>query len=261
MLQKFHCMKRNRLLIFVLAAFLSACRVYTPGEQPASVLFSENKTADPLGNYHVHAPSGEGIYRHENPALPDDSIFGNTAQEESTVNTIPLDSVAGKIATARENIRSGNIRRIKRGDDDGLILGMSIMLALLLLVLAIVIVVWLIIALVNASSNAAGNAANGSGSSSSNGSGSGGSGSNSGGSGSSSGCYIATMVYGSYNAPQVMILRRFRDESLSRTSGGRVFIRWYYSWSPAFVKKYNHYAWIHKTCRFVLDRFVKSLGG
>ena len=27
------------------------------------------------------------------------------------------------------------------------------------------------------------------------------------------GCYIATMVYGDYNHPQVLVLRRFRDEN------------------------------------------------
>ena len=31
------------------------------------------------------------------------------------------------------------------------------------------------------------------------------------------GCYVATCVYGSYDCPEVWILRRFRDESLERT--------------------------------------------
>jgi hypothetical protein len=39
----------------------------------------------------------------------------------------------------------------------------------------------------------------------------------SGGSGGSSGCYIATMAYGSYEHPQVLELRKFRDDILAKT--------------------------------------------
>lgn len=51
------------------------------------------------------------------------------------------------------------------------------------------------------------------------------------------GCYIATTVYGSYNAPEVLVLRRFRDETLQKTALGRWFIRTYYRWSPSVAKK------------------------
>ena len=39
------------------------------------------------------------------------------------------------------------------------------------------------------------------------------------------GCYIATCVYGSYDCPQVRLLRRFRDEHMKKTPAGRIFIR------------------------------------
>ena len=37
------------------------------------------------------------------------------------------------------------------------------------------------------------------------------------------GCYIATCVYGSYDCPEVLILRQFRDERLKQNAAGRQF--------------------------------------
>lgn len=55
-------------------------------------------------------------------------------------------------------------------------------------------------------------------------------------------CYIATCVYGSYDCPEVWVLRRFRDNKLSKRYLGRAFIRGYYALSPTFVK------WFGKRC-------------
>lgn len=41
---------------------------------------------------------------------------------------------------------------------------------------------------------------------------------------SSGGCYIATMAYGNYDHPQVMVLRQFRDSYLSKRQGNRIKI-------------------------------------
>ena len=54
---------------------------------------------------------------------------------------------------------------------------------------------------------------------------------------SNGGCYIATAVYGSYDAPSVMVLRRYRDETLARSVRGRSFIRAYYAVSPALARR------------------------
>jgi hypothetical protein len=62
-------------------------------------------------------------------------------------------------------------------------------------------------------------------------------GSSSSSSGSSGGCYIATMAYGNYDHPQVMILRQFRDEVLSKSQFGKWFIKTYYFYSPKLVEK------------------------
>jgi len=51
----------------------------------------------------------------------------------------------------------------------------------------------------------------------------------------SEGCYIATMVYGSYHHPNVLVLRRFRDEILKKSQFGRGFIKFYYFTSPKLV--------------------------
>ena len=73
------------------------------------------------------------------------------------------------------------------------------------------------------------------------------------------GCYIATMAYGSYNAPEVMVLRRFRDEKLKKTFFGRVFIANYYAFSPLLVKFVKKTGIADKFIRRRLDRFVYRL--
>ena len=50
------------------------------------------------------------------------------------------------------------------------------------------------------------------------------------------GCFIATAVYDSYDAPQVIILRHYRDETLSTTLIGRLLIKLYYKISPKIAK-------------------------
>ena len=49
-------------------------------------------------------------------------------------------------------------------------------------------------------------------------------------------CYVATAVYGSYGCPEVWVLRRFRDQTLVGTRGGRMMVRMYYGVSPVAVR-------------------------
>lgn len=46
------------------------------------------------------------------------------------------------------------------------------------------------------------------------------------------GCFIATAVYGDYNAPEVIELRDFRDTVLMKNFLGKILVRIYYRFSP-----------------------------
>lgn len=77
--------------------------------------------------------------------------------------------------------------------------------------------------------------------------------------GSSQGCYIATCVYGSYDCPEVWILRRWRDQYLKKRLWGRGFIRAYYAISPWIVRKIGGCSWFRKGWRRILNRWTGSL--
>lgn len=73
------------------------------------------------------------------------------------------------------------------------------------------------------------------------------------------GCYIATMAYGDYDHPQVMILRDFRDEKLSKSAFGRWIIKTYYRYSPLLVEKLKSYHWINRAIRAILNFTIKII--
>ena len=73
------------------------------------------------------------------------------------------------------------------------------------------------------------------------------------------GCYIATCVYGSYDCPQVWVLRRYRDDFLASSWYGRTFIRMYYTISPYLVKWFGKTKWFRTIWRSRLNRLVNSL--
>lgn len=75
----------------------------------------------------------------------------------------------------------------------------------------------------------------------------------------SEGCYIATAVYGSYDAPEVMTLRRFRDEVLAQSCFGRWFIRTYYRFSPPVAERLKNAGRINRFVRSILDKWVQRL--
>lgn len=73
------------------------------------------------------------------------------------------------------------------------------------------------------------------------------------------GCYIATMAYGSYEHPQVLELRKFRDEILQKTFLGRIFIKTYYFISPKLVQILKNKKTINIFIRKFLNQFIKII--
>ncbi|WP_339619458.1 CFI-box-CTERM domain-containing protein [uncultured Salinibacterium sp.] len=73
----------------------------------------------------------------------------------------------------------------------------------------------------------------------------------------SGGCYVATAVYGSYDCPEVWVLRRFRDEFLRSNTAGRFFIRTYYAISPHAVRVFG--SSLRIPVRKPLDYLVQKL--
>ena len=76
---------------------------------------------------------------------------------------------------------------------------------------------------------------------------------------SSGGCYIATAVYGSYDCPEVWVLRRYRDYYLKKSAMGRLFICIYYTVSPTLVKWFGKKEWFKLPWRKYLDKKVSAL--
>lgn len=73
------------------------------------------------------------------------------------------------------------------------------------------------------------------------------------------GCYIATSVYGSYDCPEVWVLRRYRDFNLDEKLTGKIFIRLYYKISPILVKIFGKNERIKRQVKKVLDKKVLKL--
>lgn len=72
-------------------------------------------------------------------------------------------------------------------------------------------------------------------------------------------CYVATMAYGDVNAPQVELLRKYRDEKLRHHFFGMLFIRFYYTVSPSLVFLLKDAGSVHRFIRRLLDRYVHYL--
>ena len=73
------------------------------------------------------------------------------------------------------------------------------------------------------------------------------------------GCYIATCVYGSYDCPEVWVLRRFRDDVLAENFIGRSFIKVYYALSPKIIKIFGRYSIVKSIWKYPLDLLISKL--
>lgn len=74
-----------------------------------------------------------------------------------------------------------------------------------------------------------------------------------------SGCYIATCVYGSYDCPQVLLLRKWRDDHLAHSVIGRRIMTLYYAISPWLVRQFGGCHMVRCLWRLCLDPLVHVL--
>ncbi len=73
-----------------------------------------------------------------------------------------------------------------------------------------------------------------------------------GGGGGGGGCVVATAAHGDYNAPEVRILRQFRDQYLLPHNNGRSVVRTYYKHGEPVATYIAENEWARKTTRTAL---------
>ncbi|MFZ3208942.1 MAG: CFI-box-CTERM domain-containing protein [Geobacteraceae bacterium] len=78
-------------------------------------------------------------------------------------------------------------------------------------------------------------------------------------SGGKGGCFIATAAYGSYLDPQVMVLRRFRDNVLLQSGPGTAFVNFYYKYSPTIADFIREHESLRTLTRWVLTPIILAV--
>jgi hypothetical protein len=73
------------------------------------------------------------------------------------------------------------------------------------------------------------------------------------------GCYIATMVYGGDDHPQVMFLRNYRDNTLLKSVFGRLFVKFYYLIAPSLVSLLKKQRKINYLIKIILEKLIEKL--
>lgn len=66
------------------------------------------------------------------------------------------------------------------------------------------------------------------------------------------GCFIATAAYGTPTAPEIEVLRKFRDKTLLQNDFGRKFVEFYYQTSPPAADFISEHPLVKETTRILL---------
>jgi len=73
------------------------------------------------------------------------------------------------------------------------------------------------------------------------------------------GCFIATAAFGSYQAPEVVLLQKFRDRILLTNEPGRLFVEFYYRVSPPIADFIGHDDSLRRAVRLSLMPLILSI--
>lgn len=265
--------KITRALLTVFGiALLYSCNPYKHTTLTNDELYNQRRLAGSYKKYVIlmHEPSTDSIYKLDNVVFTQDTIYGDlnpiqsidTAQlSRSNKNEVrkrvylelnedvDLSNVdpGSRIILPKKRVNKVRMYAKKKKGVLGIV-GTA-----LLIILAAILALILVIVVAVLSSDTGGSTSGGS----NTGGGGGGGGGNSG----SSSCYVATMVYGSSESEEVMVLRRFRDQVLAQSSIGRGFILWYYRNSPSFVEKWESNSVVTRSIKAMLNPFVRLISG
>lgn len=69
-------------------------------------------------------------------------------------------------------------------------------------------------------------------------------------------CYVATAIFGN-TSPETIVLRKWRDQTLSQYYAGRLFIQAYYKISPVLLRIMP--SWTKPITKSILIRFVQAI--
>ena len=70
-------------------------------------------------------------------------------------------------------------------------------------------------------------------------------------------CFIATAAYGTSMAKEIDVLRKWRDESLTKTKSGRLFVNTYYMISPPIANVISKSKSMRTVTRKLLNPLVQ----
>jgi hypothetical protein len=258
--------KTNNYILIVLIFFLSVtgCRTYRQETLNADDFYSSKQIQHTIDKYDVYVHDGQNSYKMTSSSVNGDTVKGVLIKVNATDITLRPKG-RKEIAKHRKDLNlylktpvdpslSNKAFKISKADVDrvdAVVKNKKSMFEIfagisLLIILTAVLIYGLIVVAVKGSDASSNQSADSSADSSND-------------SSKGSGCYVATMVYGSYEAPEVLVLRRFRDHFLANYFFGRVFINWYYAHSPSFVERYKNSPKVNYLIRFLLNGLVKFL--